>query len=171
MVRIVDDTNFKVGDRAMVVGGSYYNTYGDPIYVTIVKMKSSSKVDILFDKPQKNPNTMMTKQKTWLAKSSLRKIIDDDASKSEESDESQNSVGTETVIYPDPPAPDNAQFTRSFLELERGSNLDDRPELTREMKRKLRDLCKCFKKAGFGPNNLIMLGYVQMGMREHPGDG
>ena len=138
----------------MVTSGSYYSSNSTAIYCTIIKVKSDTKVDVLFDKQQRSPNTGMKRDKTWLGKNSLTKVVDEASFVTED-----DSNATESY-------PINNLDIEYHLELDASNNLDERKEVRQELKTKIRDLCKEFKQAGFTSNSLVMLAYLQVGMRE-----
>ena len=133
-MRLSEDKNFRVGDRAMVTSGSYYSTNSPTIYCTIIKIKSDTKVDVLFDKQQRSPNTGIMRDKTWLGKTSLTKVIDEPSFVTED-----NLNATEAY-------PINNVDIEYHLELDASNNLEEKKEVKQTLKTQICDLCKEFKR-------------------------
>ena len=133
---------YKSGDRAVVVGGTYYRT-SMKIYLTVLHdVSKPGFVNIVFDKAQYARGSFVSRTNTRLHTQSLRKISPS-ANKDPEKTEGKFPLDALDIV-----------------------TLDE-VDIPDDVKEKIRDLCADFRRLGMKSDSTQAGALVRIGMREN----
>ena len=133
---------YKSGDRAVVVGGTYYRT-ATKIYLTVLQdISKPGFVNIVFDKAQYARGSFVSRTNTRLHTQSLRKISPS-ANKDPEKTEGKFPLDALDIV-----------------------TLDE-VDIPDDVKEKIRDLCADFRRLGMKSDSTQAGALVRIGMRKN----